>query len=50
MNESVYIALSTQPHDVTLTNFYFHVLNHALERFVTEALKDFNLDFNRNNY
>ena len=32
VNKPVYIAQSRQRHNITLNNFFLHVLNHALKK------------------
>ena len=41
VNRSVYIAQSGQRQNITLNNFFLHVLNQALKRFLIEVFLDF---------
>ena len=41
VNKSVYIAWSGQRRNITLYNFFLHVLIHALKRFLIDVLIDF---------
>ena len=41
VNESVYIAYLGQRHNITFNNFFLHVLNHALKRFLIAVFIDF---------
>ena len=38
---SVYLSLLGQQHNKTLNNFFLHVLNHVLKRFLIDVLIDF---------
>ena len=40
VNKSVYIAYLGQRHNIKLTNFLLHVLNHTLKRFLIKVLID----------
>ena len=46
LNKSVHIANSGQWHEITLNNFFLHVLNHDLKRFFINFVIHF---FNKNN-